>query len=343
MRACSVFLPEVTSSTPGLTVASYGLSGPVDVRVNSAGSLFVTDDLNACIRKYPPNSTGSTPGITIGSGKLSSPVALSLDSSGNIYVSNAALQAVFWFPYNGTQLAVARQVAGSVYPGSGFNQLNTPLGVFADNSGNIFIADEYNNRIQEWVQGYPYNYYIPNTDGDYTATYVASSGCVSVASPSVAVTKPEIPVLTLNGLDTLSTTSYQNYEWLYNGVVLSNANQQTYVAQNPGNYTVIVTNANGCADTSAAYNVTLTAINTVGENSLIQVYPNPNNGDFMFKSANQWQADACEIYNITGTLVKRIPLISNAQLIHLSDLAAGNYCLKLLGNQPAAIQFSVVK
>src|SRR5438132_1083687 len=42
-------------------------------------------------------------------------------------------------------------VAGGNGQGSAANQLTHPAGVFVDASGNIFIADQYNNRIQKWA------------------------------------------------------------------------------------------------------------------------------------------------------------------------------------------------
>src|SRR2546421_6970263 len=44
-------------------------------------------------------------------------------------------------------------VAGGNGYGSAANQFSFPHGVFVDASGNIFVADLYNHRIQKWAPG----------------------------------------------------------------------------------------------------------------------------------------------------------------------------------------------
>ncbi len=49
--------------------------------------------------------------------------------------------------------ANATTVAGNGIFGSGGAQLDTPGGIFVDKSGYIYIADEKNNRVQQWAAG----------------------------------------------------------------------------------------------------------------------------------------------------------------------------------------------
>jgi sugar lactone lactonase YvrE len=51
-------------------------------------------------------------------------------------------------PYNGTT------IAGGYGVGSGSHQFNTPADVWVSKTtGAIYIADQYNNRIQRWTKG----------------------------------------------------------------------------------------------------------------------------------------------------------------------------------------------
>src|SRR6516165_1993700 len=44
-------------------------------------------------------------------------------------------------------------VAGGNGQGSAANQFISPAGVFVDGTGNIYVADELNHRVQEWAPG----------------------------------------------------------------------------------------------------------------------------------------------------------------------------------------------
>ena len=69
-----------------------------------------------------------------------------------------------------------------------------------------------------------------------------------------------------------------NYQWLNcNAGKINGATAQTYTPGSSGNYAVVVTNYNGCADTSECVAFILTAI----KNDLfkgMKVFPNPTYG-----------------------------------------------------------------
>lgn len=72
-----------------------------------------------------------------------------MDVSGNIYASDWSRNSVQkWAPGATTGTIVA----GGNGSGSAANQLSTPIGVFVDATGNIFVADADNHRIQKISQ-----------------------------------------------------------------------------------------------------------------------------------------------------------------------------------------------
>jgi hypothetical protein len=110
-----------------------------------------------------------------------------------------------------------------------------------------------------------------------TYTCEASSACGNVTSNNMVVTvNPALtPSITQTG-NTLSTQSFNTYEWRKNGVAISGANSQTYTATENGLYSVYVTNTSGCNATSANYNFTFVGIHELSSIShLFNVYPNP--------------------------------------------------------------------
>ena len=54
-----------------------------------------------------------------------------------------------------------------------------------------------------------------------------------------------------------------SYQWYIGGIRIAEASASTYTATTAGNYTVQITNSNGCSSTSSAFAVTVTPNNTV--------------------------------------------------------------------------------
>jgi len=89
------------------------------------------------------------------------------------------------------------------------------------------------------------------TSGTDTVRLTASNAGGSNAYFSLlTVNANPAPVATLTA-GVLSTTAVGTYQWYRNGVLLSGATSSSYTPTSPGNYTVRVTNAAGCRNTSA--------------------------------------------------------------------------------------------
>ena len=84
-------------------------------------------------------------------------------------------------------------VAGGNGSGSAANQLNSPIGVYVDSNGNIFVADASNHRIQKWAAGATQGITMAGGNGfglaanqlnGPTGVYVDSNGNIFVADAS---------------------------------------------------------------------------------------------------------------------------------------------------------------
>jgi sugar lactone lactonase YvrE len=160
------FPPNSTSATTGITVAGGNGTGsapnqfdlPLDVFIDGSGNLYVVDNANARIQKFPPNSTSATSGTTVAGGngtgnapnQFDGPTALFIDSSGNLYVGNANGSRVQKFPPNSTSATASTIVAGDNGSGSAPNQLSNSQAILVDGSGNLYVADNNNHRIQKF-------------------------------------------------------------------------------------------------------------------------------------------------------------------------------------------------
>ncbi len=126
-----------------------------------------------------------------------------------------------------------------------------------------------------------------------TAGGTASSHIARWSGPAPSVSGPTVnpcPVTTV----TLTTGSFASYQWNMDGQPISGANAASYVATQSGNYSVTVTNADGCAGTSASKAVTIApcVVDLHYDNSLapsttlVQVC---GDGDGVVEPGEEWQ------------------------------------------------------
>lgn len=150
------------------TSAALGIFGPEGVAVDGSGNIFIADTDNSVIREVVA-STGNIQTVagnaTLGAGysgdggpatsaQLNDPFGVFVDGSGNMFIADAD-NCLIRKVSGGNISTVAgnpalQQPCG--YTGDGglatSAQLDVPEGVFLDASGNIFIADTYNNLIR---------------------------------------------------------------------------------------------------------------------------------------------------------------------------------------------------
>src|SRR5207249_459619 len=168
-----------TTSTTSTTVPPCGTfllkwGGPVDgelyyplaVATDGSGNVYVADSRFSRIQKFDANGTFLTAWGSPGSGNgqfgggspngayAYDPSGVATDGSGNVYVADAGNHRIQKFDANGTFLTAW----GS--PGSGNGQFGggspngayayDPSGVATDGSGNVYVADAGNHRIQKF-------------------------------------------------------------------------------------------------------------------------------------------------------------------------------------------------
>jgi len=164
----------IITTVVGIGLAGYGgdggdalsalLDSPFDVAVDKLGDIYISDTKNNRVRMVNAASniittvagTGvagfnndTIPAVTA---LLNYPTGICLDSAHNLYICDAHNNLVRMVDSNGT----IWRIAGNRTAGFGGDHgpandaaLYNPFGVVADNMGNIYIADDNNQRIRK--------------------------------------------------------------------------------------------------------------------------------------------------------------------------------------------------
>ena len=235
------------SATTGVTVAGGNgagaganhLNGPTGVSVDGNGNIYIADAANNRVQKWAAAATtGSTVaggnGQGVGANQLSNPKGIYLDAGGNLYIADANNNRIQkWAAAATSGTTVAGQSNGTF--GYLPNELASPSSVTIDGSGNVFVADEGNNRIQEWVVG-------------------ASAGVTVAGGNGVGLANTQ-----LNAPDGIYLDKLGN-------IIVSDKNNNrvqlfvpsiadTLMAPSLGSYSAFVTFLNGATITSSGYPV----------------------------------------------------------------------------------------
>lgn len=145
-------------STDGIgTSASF--NKPIGIAIDAAGNLIVVDQLNALIRKISPATVVTTlagngfPGFADGQGttaQISYAYGVAVDASGYAYLADFNNNRIRKISPTG----LVTTFAGSGQTGATNGNVNTasfygPTDVALDASGNVYVADNYNNIIRK--------------------------------------------------------------------------------------------------------------------------------------------------------------------------------------------------
>lgn len=175
--------------------------------------------------------------------------------------------------------------------------------------------------------------YAAVASGNYTA--VVTNSCGNVISNAIAVTVYPVtpaPVISLQS-DSLVSTSAVTYQWYYNGVLIVGATDGNYVPTQNGDYTVVITDANGCTSTSAIFTMTTVGMTEINNSTTVSLFPNPASGLLTITGNSTSASIVITILMPSGQVVKEVVENVNGKRfnssVDVSKFAAGIYVVKL--------------
>ena len=180
---------------PNATVALNAPLGPsYGVAADLQGNIYVADAGNGRIFKVGPDGSiriVAGNGITGYSGdggpataaSLNTPLGVAVDASGNLFIADSYNSLIRKVSASGIITTVAGAAGGSTSLGDGGPAtsafLGAPYSVAVDASGNLFIADSFDNRIRKVAAG---TGIITTVAGNGTAGYSGDNGPATAAS-----------------------------------------------------------------------------------------------------------------------------------------------------------------
>ncbi len=151
-------------SGDGGPATSAQLNSPNSVYVDSNNNVYIADINNQVVREVTAGTINTIAGIPGEAGfsgdggaatnaRLNAPAAVAVDGAGNVYIADSSNQRIREI---NAATGVITTVAGNgacTFSGDGIaieNSLCQPDTLWADVNGNLFIADQYNQRLR-WV------------------------------------------------------------------------------------------------------------------------------------------------------------------------------------------------
>ena len=345
------------ASYPATTAGSYAVtvtnasgcattSAPTTVTVNPATTATFAYPTTSFCRS---NSLVTTPTVTgTAGGTFTASSGLSLNVSTGAITPSASTAGTYTVTYSvggpcpsmGTASVTITAPAGAAfsYANSSYCTTGTTAVTLATGSATGSFTSTASLSVNAATGAINLGASAPGTY-TVTNTVAATGGCAAVSATATLTVNalPAQPTLTASGaLLTASAAPGVTYQFYLNGVAIAGATNATYTAPQNGSYTVVVTNATGCASLSSApVSVVVTAARAGLSAAELTVFPNPTTGRLTVALSGSHSRARLVVYNalgqemLTGTMAASVPTCE----LDLTTLATGVYVLKVTSTE----------
>ena len=175
----------------------------------------------------------------------------------------------------------------------------------------------------------------PTVTATYSVLLTDINTCtVSDTTTIIVNSLPLVPTISFNGT-ALESSPGNQYQWYLDGMAISGANSMTYTPTGNGNYTVEITNAEGCTEVSDVFALVTWGIEEMSQEASIVLYPNPVNDLFFLEFKGEHGSDALvTVSDLKGKLLMQKTFSVNSDdytlEVNPGTLATGVYFCKIV-------------
>jgi hypothetical protein len=318
-------------STPTIVVAAQGI---YSVQVTDSLGCVITDQIQISDLQFPPVSLGPDSTLCDGDtlGLQLCPCYSSIywqdSTSQNSY--NVFTAGSYWVEVVDSEgCRSSDTVILSIHPSPVAAVTPTgPVNVCLGDS--LLLQATPNLAGYLWSNGATTSYNWVQQSGFYAVTVTNLWGCEAISSPVlVAVSSPPIPSI-LQSHDTLYCMGpASSYQWLINGMPIPGAIHSYFVLAVSGNYSVRVTDANGCVSESSSWSVTVST--ELQKDNKCSAFPNPSHGDLILTLPESifdtWVIEAFDFQGKVVTGLNSAPQGDHQYKISFPNVSEGIYHL----------------